>query len=167
MIMGRTQTQTRRRGMAEGASETYLRTLYQQFEMHATWMPGDPVECGEIGVLEGGAFVRQSDLKTAGFAFKIEKRHAPSMRFASSSGVEFEAKAKGELDKAVSAIAKADAGLKISFTDKGAIVFILDSARDEFICDVVALAEWMSAERGHGIKDDQIIITMCVAPSQA
>lgn len=145
--------------MADGAIDTYLETVHKQFKMHATWPPGAVVELGDIGVLRDGAFVPTSNLRDRGCRFRKEKRDAPSMRFASSGGVKFQASASGATDQALSAIAKLDAGLKIRFTKQGAIVFVMDPATNEFIRDVNAIDEWMRAEKGKKIEPDQVIIT--------
>ena len=53
------------------------------------------------------------ELADKGIRFGRERREAPSLRFASSGAVSFSGSMSGETDKAISAIAKLDAGLKM------------------------------------------------------
>lgn len=145
--------------MAEGAIETYLETVYKQFQFHASWPPGSLVELGDIGKISDGAFVRTSSLADKGFSFRKEKRDAPSLRFASKGGVAFHGSLSGKANKVVSAIAKLDAGLKIAFKKVGAIVFVMDPAYDESIRDIDSLDEWMRSVRGKALKADQVVVT--------
>jgi hypothetical protein len=145
--------------MAAGALDTYLKTVHEQFGFHATWLPGTLVKLGDIGVLRDGAFVRTSSLAAKGFHVTIERRAAPAMRYASQGSVDFTASAKGRTDAAVGAIAKAQAGLKVSFSSARALVFVMDSASDESIADIESLESWMRTQLDRKLTRDEIVIT--------
>src|SRR5947207_553780 len=122
--------------MSEGAQQEYLGIVHAQFGFYGSWLPGNLVEVGEIGVLRDGAFVHTSHLREHGVKFTKETIDAPSMRYASQGGVKFVASAKGETNTAISAIAKAEAGLRIQFKQARALVFVLNPATDERIKNV-------------------------------
>jgi hypothetical protein len=144
-----------------GAVGNYLDIVHKQFGFYATWLPGSLIEVGEIGVLRDGVFVHTAHLRDFGVKFRRKTLDAPSMRYASEGGVKFTASAKGSTDKVVSAIAKADAGLKIAFKKKGALVFVLDPATDDRIEDVDAITKWMDGAIYHDktLPKDHIVVS--------
>jgi len=81
------------------------------------------------------------------------------MRFSSRGGVKFDGSIGGKTDAAVGAIAKLDAGLKITFKKQGGLVFVLDPASDEMIADVDKLSVWMQSQYGKKLKEGQVVIT--------
>ncbi len=145
--------------MAQGAVEIYLETTYKHFKIQPTFPPGALIEVGWIGKIDEGQFVRTSDLSEHGVRFQKRTVDMPAMRFASSGGVDFIASAKGKLSKAVSAIAEADAGLKIAFKREAAIAIVLDSVTETYIKNVDALSDWMLGDRRRRLTDDHIVVT--------
>ena len=146
--------------MSEGAEKSYLEIVHAQFGFYASWPPGSLVEVGEIGILRDGAFIHTSHLRDHGVKFTKQTVDAPSMRYASKGGVKFVASAKGETEKAISTIAKVDAGLKIAFTKEGALVFVLDPATDDRIKNVDAIADWLEeAYRKKVLPRDRVVIS--------
>jgi hypothetical protein len=141
------------------AIDDYLSTVYRNFKLQPSWPPGALVQIGEVGKMQNGSFVRTAHLRDYGVKIRKHTVEAPSMRFASSGGVQFVATASGALSNAVSAIASADAGLKIGFTKRGAIVVVLDPVREEMIDNVDELAEWMATAGRKRLKDDHVIVT--------
>src|SRR5262245_51278402 len=97
--------------------------LYHQ-EMHnnlgffATWLPGDPIEIGDVGVLENGRFRPMTSLKEFGIACDIStSQSAQNVHYTSRQGTKI-ATSSGA---AATAIAKAE--ITIEFSRQGAFVF--------------------------------------------
>src|SRR3954471_12044216 len=145
--------------MADAAVETYLETTYKHFKIQPTFPPGALVEVGWIGKIDQGQFVRTSDLRDHGVRFQKRTVDMPAMRFASSAGVDFIATAKGKLSKAVSAIAEADAGLKIAFKRDSAIAIVLDPVTETYIKNVDAVSEWMHGAGRRKLTENHVVVT--------
>jgi hypothetical protein len=97
--------------------------LYQK-EMHdntgffATWLPGDPIEIGDVGKFEGGRFRRMSSLKELGIEFSVSRgQSTQNVDYSSTRGTKISSATGAE----VAAIAKAE--ISIDFSEQGAFVF--------------------------------------------
>lgn len=145
--------------MAEGAIDTYMKTAYDHFKIQPTWPPGSLVDVGWVGKMKDGQFVRTSELADHGIRIRRKTVEVPAMRFASAGGVEFIASAKGSLSKAVSAIAKADAGLKIAFKKNAAIAIVLDPVVEIMIDNVDAVLKWMDEAGRKKLDQDHVVVT--------
>jgi hypothetical protein len=96
----------------------YQREIYDKFSCFATWLPGDQIAVGDVGIIKRGRFRRQATLKglkipcgaTAG-----EKTE--SFQFESSRGVTIQATPGAAVHQV------AGLGVSIMFSQKGAFVF--------------------------------------------
>jgi len=97
--------------------------LYQQ-EMHdnigyfATWLPGDPMALGDVGVLQAGQFRRFTSLKELGIPCKLGRSGNPQrLSYSSTTGTSIVSSAGAEAP----GIAKAQIAIK--FSKQGAFLF--------------------------------------------
>jgi hypothetical protein len=145
--------------MDEGAIDTYLDAAYKNFKIQPTFPPGALVEVGWIGKMDNGQFVPTSDLNAHGYRFQKRTIAMPAMRFATAGAVDFIASSKGKLSKAVSAVASADAGLKIAFKKESAIAIVLDPVSETYIKNVDAVSAWMDGPGRKKLDEDHVIVT--------
>jgi hypothetical protein len=115
--------------------------LYQQ-EMHdnlgffANWLPGDPLELGDAGVLEGGRFRRLASLGELGIEFAPDvSTSQQDVRYTSTSGVRLGAGTGAD----VAGIARAT--LNIEFARAGAFVFHASKLAVRSLTDRVAIGQ--------------------------
>jgi hypothetical protein len=97
--------------------------LYQQ-EMHdntgffATWFPGDPIEIGDIGILEGGRFRRMASLKELGIKFGVERGESrQNVDYTSTQGTKISTSGSAT----AATIGKAE--ISVDFSRQGAFLF--------------------------------------------
>jgi hypothetical protein len=147
--------------------------IYQQ-EMHgnlgffATWLPGDPIEIGEVGVLEGGRFRRMSSLKELGIACDLSTgQSAQNVQYTSTQGTKITTSAGAT----ATAVAKAE--ITIDFSREGAFVFHASGLRWQRLENRSAVAEevveaykkdkwkkgWLLVEALHTAEQATIIVS--------
>jgi hypothetical protein len=77
------------------ARATYLKRMMDKFELLATWLPGQVLSLGSIGVLDRGAFHLKTSLDALGIDFKslsgqsdldFEHQHGATISFKASAG---------------------------------------------------------------------------------
>jgi hypothetical protein len=115
--------------------------LYQQ-EMHdnlgffATWLPGDPIEIGDAGLLVGGRFRRMTSLKELGIPFEIGASPATQkVEYTSTKGAKLTASGGAKVE----ALARAE--ITIEFSRAGAFVFHASSMRPQRLENRLPVAE--------------------------
>jgi hypothetical protein len=147
--------------------------LYQK-EMHgnlgffATWFPGDPMEIGDAGVLEGGRFRRMASLKELGIEPEVSSGGSPqNLQYTSTEGT------KVTLSAGAAATAVAKAEITVSFSKNGAFVFHVTGLRPERLENRAAVAEqiidaykknkwnkeWLLVEALHSADSATIIVS--------
>src|ERR1700722_19733569 len=98
--------------------KTYQSEMHDNLGFYATWLPGDPIEIGDAGVILNGRFRRQTTLSDLGIAFDVSGvGAAQDMRYTSKQGTKLTADASAD----AAGIARAE--IKIDFTVDGAFVF--------------------------------------------
>lgn len=97
--------------------------IYQQ-EMHnntgffATWLPGDAIEIGDVGIFQGGRFRRMSSLKELGIKFVVSKgRSQQNVNYSSTRAT------KVNMGGGAEAAAVGKAEISIDFSQQGAFLF--------------------------------------------
>lgn len=77
------------------ARATYLERMMKKFGYLATWLPGQVLSLGSIGVLDGGEFILKTSLDALKIGFKalqgqanldFEHQHGAAVSFAASAG---------------------------------------------------------------------------------
>ncbi len=90
---------------------------------YATWLPTDEIQLGDIGELDGPYFSRISTLSDLGVSFNVRQaEHSSPISLVSGFDTSVSFKAAGVLDPKMSSIAQADAGVKVSFSRRGAFL---------------------------------------------
>jgi hypothetical protein len=147
--------------------------LYQQ-EMHnnlgfyATWLPGDPIEIGDIGMLENGRFRRETSLLEMGIECDVSTGQSmQNLQYTSTKGTEI----KTSAGAAATALVKAE--IIIEFSSEGAFVFNVANLRSRRLENRTAVArqileayksdkwrkEWLIIEALHSAECATIIVS--------
>lgn len=115
--------------------------LYQE-EMHnnlgffAAWLPGDPIEVGDAGVLERGRFRKLASLRELGIEVQVESTtSSQGVKYTSSEGTKIAPSAGA----AIAGVAKAV--IKIDFSREGAFVFEVSSLQPRQITNRLEVAK--------------------------
>jgi len=147
--------------------------LYQH-EMHANlgffpmWLPADPIEIGDVGVLEGGRFRRMTSLSELGVSGEVQTGTATqNVQYTSTQGT----KVATTAGAAASALVKAE--ITIDFSREGAFVFHASRLRPQSLenraqvgHEIVTLynkvkwkKEWLLVEALHIAQSATIIVS--------
>lgn len=126
--------------------------LYQT-EMHAnmgffcTWLPGDPLHLGDIGILEGGRFRTQTTLAELGVKFTGTGKGSPqNLQYTSKAGTTVSVRAGAELQMPLPASAEID----IKFGNEGAFLFHASNVTNESLADRLNLSLSVSSLHSNG-----------------
>lgn len=146
----------------------YQKEMHDNLGFFATWLPGDPIEIGDIGVLEGGRFRRMASLKELGIECQVAEGDATQdVQYTSSQGTKVTASASA----AMTAVAKGE--ISIEFSREGAFVFQASELRPMRMDNRVAVGqqlleaynkgtwqiEWLLIESLHVAKRGTIIVS--------
>ena len=122
----------------------YAQDVYEGLGYRPTWLPGTPVELGDIGEIKDGVFRYITNLNQIGIHFDTRTdSDRDAIDYASRDGVTMTFKAGGEVNQNFRAITEADAGLLIEFSRKGAVVMHLRNVSFNQIADQHTLADEM------------------------
>lgn len=130
--------------------KTYQTEMHGNLGFFATWLPADPVDVGDVGVLEGGRFRRVATLDELGVPCTVDVTAGKaSLQFTSTRGVKLDATGAGQ----AAGVARFD--VAIQFSDAGAFVFHATGLRLHRLDNRVEVAERMVSayERGQWQKD--------------
>jgi len=106
-----------------GVGELYLKEIHRQFSYLATWLPNTHLELGDVGLLRGDTFVRETTLGDLGIPFTVRDGGAPvNFTWTSKSGISVETKAAGQAAVGTT-IPLAQAGVSVKFSREGAFLF--------------------------------------------
>jgi hypothetical protein len=142
--------------------------LYQA-EMHrnvgyfATWLPSDPIQLGDIGILEGGRFRRQGSLRELGISMAgVREGTAETMSYSAS------AERSTGVSAGVSAVVPvAAAEFSIRFRSEGGYVFEAIGIRNVEVENRLELAQQILGvyERGDWRKEWLVVDSIYMAES--
>ena len=118
----------------------YTRDLFNQFGYLATWLPGTPLELGDIGILNGREFTKIGNLKDHGLTFEIEEDYTPTdLDYSSKNAVSITTKLSGAPVPAGSTLTEIDAGISIKFSKENAILLKAKDTTTPAIKDQITL----------------------------
>jgi len=95
----------------------YQKEMHNNIGFFATWLPGDHMDIGAVGVMKNGRFRQEATLKDLGIKYKQSDEGSPQpLKYTSSKGTTIESSAGAK----VSAVT---ADIKIDFSSEGAFLF--------------------------------------------
>ena len=120
----------------------YTRELKKQFGYLATWLPGTPIELGDVGILRKNRFTKISNLSDFEIQFEIESDETKAdIEHSSKGAVSLTTKASGTATPQESVLAEVDAGITVEFSKDNAILFKANGTTSPSIKDQAALGE--------------------------
>lgn len=97
---------------------TYQAQMHGNLGFYATWLPTDPVDVGDVGVLEGGRFRRVTTLKELGIRAKVDTVPGQAdMQYTSNQGVKIAVSAGAGM----ASVAQVE--VAVAFSGEGAFLF--------------------------------------------
>ena len=108
-------------------AQRYQEEIHDRLGFFATWLPADPIDIGDVGVLQGGRFRPTTSLSELNVAYTLGSPGvAQDLQYTSTHGtsVAFSAGA----DAAV-----AEAEIRVEFSDAGSFVFHVSGLRPQRI----------------------------------
>ena len=147
---------------------TYQDEMHQNLGFFATWLPGDPIEVGDVGTLVDGRFRRASSLKELRVAcVESDPGAAQSIEYTSTKGT--------KIGAAIGANAGGfmNAQIEINFSAEGAFVFHATGLRARRLQNLSEVSdailvhyregtwrkEWMLVEACHEATHATIIVS--------
>jgi hypothetical protein len=142
------------------AVEKYQDGIKAQFNRLPVWVPGTPMNLGDIGVLEDGSWTKVSSLEEQGIYFEPETDPSSSTaQVTSGSNVETSAQATGETSTPLEGVASGHAGLGFRFASEGAFVAYLYDMRTDRIGDLSRVERAMLDRLGDGWKKNWVLVS--------
>jgi hypothetical protein len=108
-------------------AQRYLQEMHDNIGFFATWLPGDLLEIGDVGVWKNNKFHRQATLKELGIPYAVSKPGSTqNLQFASKGGTSI------SIDGSIAAPPpySAAASIKVEFSQEGAFVFHASNIRN-------------------------------------
>lgn len=139
---------------------TYHSEMHSNLGFFATWLPGDPIELGDAGVLIDGRFRRLSSLNELRIPFdQGEIGVAQNIQYTSTKGTKIDFKAK------VKAGGVAEANIAVDFSNDGAFIFHAAGMRARRINDIASVGKKLldAYEAGRWHKNWLLIESLHVA----
>ncbi len=114
-----------------GAAERYIRSMRTNMaSAEATWLPGDIVDVGDVGVFRHGVFHRMTSLAELGIPYKVEVAATPQdIEYSADAVTEFAPSA------AVGAGGVGEVEVEITLHGAGAYVFQASGVRQHAVAD--------------------------------
>ena len=150
-------------------SRKYTRELKRQFSYLATWLPGTPLDLGDIGILKRNIFTKISNLSDLNIQFDIEKDTTKSdIEHSSKGAVSIATKASGTVAPPGSALGNVDAGITVEFSKENAILFKANGTLSNAIKDQIKLGkEILELFRKGEWDKDWVVVTELVEADSA
>jgi hypothetical protein len=115
--------------------QRYQREMHDNIGFFATWLPGDLLELGDIGILKDGTFRRRSSLRELGIEYQASPLGASqNLQYTSKSGTEF------SVDSVVAAKPlDVSAAIKVEFSSQGSFLFHATNVRNRRLDNTASL----------------------------
>ena len=105
------------------SNQNYVKEIKKSLGYFATWLPGTPLELGDIGVFRNNIFTKIGNVRDEGIEFSIEPDYsAADIEHHSTGAVSITTKASGKTISD-SNLGKVDAGISVEFSKENAVVF--------------------------------------------
>lgn len=120
----------------------YTQELFNKWGYMATWLPGVPIQLGDIGTYHKGQFERITSLKNLGIPFRVMKGAVIDQDNYMSQGAVSEIfKAKGEASELAKYLSEAEAGFIVEMSRANATLFKAKGLRTFRIDDLQTLGD--------------------------
>lgn len=144
-----------------------VKEIRQEIGYYTTWLPGKPVELGDVGKIINGSFERLSNLKNLGIKFEIVKDKTKSdFEYKSKDSVEENVTLDGKKIKLPIScidIVNAKIAIEFDFTREGAVVLVSEGELINRIDDIIKLEKDIKALDVNKKWDkDYVVITEVV-----
>ncbi len=149
-------------------SKKYTNQLLKQFRYLATWLPGTPLELGDIGILRNNEFTKISNLNNEGIQFEVTEDETESdIEHSTKGAVSLTTKSSGVLAPQGSVLGEVDAGITVEFSQATAILFKANGTRSPSINDQISLGQEILGrfQSGKWDKDWAVITEIVIAKS--
>lgn len=133
----------------------YQEEMHKSVGFYATWLPGDILDLGDVGILKDGQFRKRASLKDLGIEYRLSSR-GPSqdLEVTSKSGVEVVVEGG-----VMGAVLPVTALIKVEFRRRGAFVFNATDVRKQVLEHSADLAKGIwDAHRAKRWKKDWCIV---------
>jgi hypothetical protein len=118
----------------------YQKEMHDNLGFFATWLPGDPIEIGDAGVLKNGSFRRVGSLAELGIRFDVsEDSSTQDVKYTSTSGTKLAFSAGAS----VAGVAKTE--ITVDFSREGAFVFHASGLRTRRLSNRMEVARKLLA----------------------
>ncbi|MDC8014150.1 hypothetical protein [Tahibacter soli] len=147
---------------------TYQSELHDKLGFFATWLPGEPIEIGDVGVFEGGRFRRMTSLEELGIASETAAIGATlDVQYTSTRGTAVNVPASA----GVAGVATAE--VTVDFSSSGAFLFHANGLQVHRLENRMAAAkaileahrrkawepEWLLVESLYAAKSATVVIS--------
>jgi hypothetical protein len=132
----------------------YQREMHSNLGFFATWLPGDPIEIGDVGLLEAGRFRRSTSLKELGIPCEVSIGSTrQDLQLTSTQGTKMTTSAGADMPTLVKA------EVKIEFSRTGAFIFNASTLRPQRIVNQSTVTEaTMNAYRNDRWERDWLLV---------
>lgn len=132
----------------------YQREMHGNLGFFATWLPGDPIEIGDVGLLEAGRFRRMASLKDLGIPCEVDVSSTQqNVQFTSTKGTRLTTSAGANAPTLVKA------EIKIGFSREGAFIFNAFKLRPRRLVNHSTVAEAiLDAYRNHHWEQGWLLV---------
>ncbi|MCZ6821169.1 MAG: hypothetical protein O7G31_17005 [Calditrichaeota bacterium] len=98
-------------------AKVYQKEMHNNVGFFATWLPGDHIELGAVGVMKDGQFRQEATLRDLGIKYKPSDEGSPQpLRYTSSSGTSISSSAGAKVPAVT-------ADITIEFSSEGSFLF--------------------------------------------
>src|SRR5687767_7376489 len=135
-------------------AKMYQREIHENLGFFATWLPGDQMDIGDVGVLENGRFRRQTTLTALGIQHITQAGSGmQKIEYTSTEGTTIKSSAQA----GVAPIAKAE--IAIEFSREGAFVFHVSQLLQHRLADPATVgAAVVDAYRNGDWKKEWLLV---------
>jgi hypothetical protein len=132
----------------------YQREMHDNLGFFATWLPGDPIEIGDVGLLEAGRFRRMGSLKELDIPCEVDIGSTrQDVQLTSTRGTKLTTSAGADAQ----AILRAE--VAIEFSRAGAFIFNASGLRPQHLVNRSAVAEAiLNAYRNDRWEQDWLLV---------
>lgn len=145
--------------MSTAVRDIYTREMYRKTGLFAAWLPSTPVALGDVGVLQRNVFRKVTTLADLGVVFAVGRPGRPAdLDYTTAECVSVAAAASAD-----TAAAGPSAGLKVSFSRAGAVLFQAKNAVVQAVENLPGLEEPLhDLRRAKRWRPEYVIVTSLV-----